>query len=119
MAHKKHTSNQHELSGPQMQQLMQDMGINAQKVVRSRASGHYVADFFVPGMSVPVDSSRQWARTMQQRINGLKVIETNDTVAGWRSDNPIIWATVTFAFDQRERPPASRPSVSHPGWMKP
>lgn len=119
MARRKYISNEQDLSGPQMQQFMKEQGINAQKVVRRRTTGHYVADFFVPGMSTPVDSSRQWARTMQQRINGLRVVDTSDTVAGWRSDTPIIWASVTFAFDSRERPATSRPSVSQPGWMKP
>jgi len=98
-------------TGPAMQECMEQVGIHAQKVVRQRDTGHYIADFYVPGMQTPIPPSDNWATVMQQRLAGLTVIDTSDTVAGWRSDKPVIWASVTFVLDQTELPqPAPRPS---------
>jgi hypothetical protein len=82
-----------------MQALLRAVGIDAQKVTRRRHSGHYVADFFVPNLQEPVNPSNFWAENISQRVDGLKIIEHEDTVADWRAGQPVIWASVTFALD--------------------
>lgn len=94
-------------TGPEMQSQLKQAGIPAQKVVRRRDTGHYIADFFVPGMSDPVKSSAVWARSIEQHL-GLTVINISDTVAAWRADKPIIWASVTFTISQADRPEPPR-----------
>lgn len=98
-------------TGPAMQECLKEVGIYAQKVIRHRDTGHYVADFYVPGMQTPIQPSENWASMIQQRLAGLTIIDTSDTVAGWRSDKPVIWASVTFTLDRPELPqPSQRPS---------
>lgn len=73
---------------------LQSAGIAAQKVVCRRRNGHYVADFYVPEMQEPVRPAGEWAQVIAR--HGLEIIDTADTIAGWRPDRPVICATVTF-----------------------
>jgi hypothetical protein len=103
-------------TGPDMQVRLRQVGIEAQKVVRQRETGFYIADFYVPGMEMPIRPSQDWAYIIQQRLPDLTVIDTSDTVAGWRSDKPVIWASVTFVMRPSDLPrPAARPTS--PRWM--
>ncbi|MDX1992182.1 MAG: hypothetical protein SF029_07325 [bacterium] len=115
----KNTRSAHHLappSGPAMQERLKLVGIHAQKVVRHRDTGLYVADFFVPGMETPIRPSQDWAGLMEERLVGLTIISMNDTVADWRSDRPVIWASVTFRIHKSELPqPSQQPSS--PRWL--
>lgn len=92
------------LTGPEMQAYLKSAGIEAQKVVRRRDTGYYVADFFIPGMDAAVQPSAAWAERIRQRLDGLTIVNMSDTIASWRAEKPIIWASVTFAFSQPQQP---------------
>lgn len=79
-----------------MQRHMAVLGIPAQKVVRKRQTGDYVADFFVPDMKQSVPSAETWAQQIQAQLPDSQVVSTHNTVAEWRPDAPIIQATVIF-----------------------
>ena len=79
-----------------MQTYLRSLGINVQQVTRKRRTGHYLAEFFVPEMREPVPPAALWAQTISDA--GLTVLDSEDTVASWRPDRPVIWATVTFAL---------------------
>jgi hypothetical protein len=88
-------------SGPMMRTVLRDGGIPAQKVTRRRDTGHYIAEFYTPGMQVAVTPSEAWARSIG-RIDGVRIIDRSDTIAEWRIDQPVIMATVTFTLDKSE-----------------
>ncbi len=85
------------LSGPAMRDRLLHAGIEVQQVTRRMDSGHYVAEFYTPGMEQPIESSQSYAQRLRQKVNGLQIINCDDTIADWREGKPIIWATVTFA----------------------
>lgn len=87
------------LSGPVMCRRLQQAGIPAQKVVQRMNTGHYVAEFYHPGMDQPVESSLSMASRIQQKMDGLRVISCNDRIAEWREGQPVIWASVTFQLN--------------------
>lgn len=84
------------MSGRAMRRHLAAMGICAQKIVQKRDTGHYVAEFFVPGMQDPIEPSIAWARRICQMLPDAVIIKTQDTVARWREGCPIIYATVVF-----------------------
>ena len=75
-------------------------GIEAQKVVRKRETGDYIADFFVPDMKDPIASSKEWAWRIRQILPDAAIVDTHDTVAGWRPGQPVIHATVIFRLPE-------------------
>lgn len=85
------------LNGREMQQRLGTAGIYAQKVIRKRETGYYVADFYEPNMQAAVPPAQVWARQLQQRYPGkVRIIQTRDTRADWRPGSPVILASVTF-----------------------
>lgn len=86
------------MSGRAMRQHMALLGIPAQKVVRKRQTGDYVADFFVPDMTQPVLAAEEWAQQIRSRLPDSRVISTHNTVADWRPGAPVIQATVIFTM---------------------
>ncbi|MEO1166589.1 MAG: hypothetical protein AAFV98_22620 [Chloroflexota bacterium] len=84
------------LSGRAMRRHLDSLGVSAQKVVLKRETHHYVAEFFVPEMSTAIDPAHDWAKRIQQALPSAHIIDTHDTVADWRSGDPVIHATVVF-----------------------
>ena len=80
-----------------MRRHLDALGVPAQKVVLKRETHHYVAEFFVPEMSAAIAPAHDWARRIQQVLPSANIIDTHDTVADWRSGDPVILATVVFA----------------------
>ena len=89
------------MSGRAMQRHLEAMGLCAQKIVQKRDTGHYVAEFFIPGMKEPVESSVIWAGRICGMLPDVVIIQTHDTCAQWREDCPVIVATVVFDFSDR------------------
>jgi hypothetical protein len=90
-----------DLNGREMQARLEREGIRPQKVVRKRETGYYTADFYVPEMQAAIPSSRTWATEIERIFPGqVRIIQTDDMRAEWRDGQPIIAATVTFAFRQ-------------------
>lgn len=89
-------------TGPQLAHELQATGVAVQQVTLRRSTGHYVAEFYHPKMRTPVKPSRLWAEIMKERLNyqGRRclIIDHHDTIATWRDDQPVIWASVTFAL---------------------
>ena len=84
------------MTGRALQRHLATLGIAAQKLVRKRETGDYVAEFFVPGMKDPVEPSRVWAKRIRTMLPQATIISTQDTIASWRPDTPVIFATVIF-----------------------
>lgn len=90
------------MTGRAMQRHLESLGIPAQKLVRKRESGDYVAEFFVPEMNEPIEPSRIWAQRIQAILPHATIINTHDTIASWRPDTPVIYATVIFQLRDEE-----------------
>jgi hypothetical protein len=90
------------MTGRAMQRYLETLGVPVQKLVRKRETGDYVAEFFVPEMDSPVESSRVWAKRIRAALPHATIITTHDTIASWRPDMPVIYATVIFQFQDEE-----------------
>lgn len=84
------------LSGRAMCRHLVSLGVPAQKIVRKQETGDYVAEFFVPEMSQPIAPAREWARLIREALPSVRIIDTHDTIAAWRPQQPVIYATVIF-----------------------
>lgn len=84
------------LSGRAMCRHLMSLGVVVQKVVRKRETGDYVADFFIPDMDDAIAPASQWAQVIRRALPDAKIIDTHDTIASWRPDQPVIHATVVF-----------------------
>ena len=89
------------MTGRALQRHLATLGIGAQKLVRRRETGDYVAEFFVPEMNEPVESSRVWAKRIRTILPHATIIDTHDTIASWRPDTPVIYATVIFTLQEQ------------------
>lgn len=87
------------LSGRAMCKHLVSLGIPAQKIVRKQETGEYVAEFFVPEMSEPVAPAREWASKITEALPLARIIDTHDTFASWRENQPVIYATVIFKLE--------------------
>jgi hypothetical protein len=73
-------------------------GIAPQRITRRQGTQFFVAEFYNPQMQDPVQPSYKWATLLEEHISGIRIIDTNDTIANWREGAPVIWASVTFTF---------------------
>lgn len=84
------------LSGRAMRRHLEILGVMSQKIVRKRETGNYVAEFFVPEMAVAISPADEWAERIQDVLPDAQIINTHDTIAAWRPNKPVIFATVIF-----------------------
>jgi hypothetical protein len=89
-------------SGRAMCRHLVSLGVPAQKIVRKQDTGDYVADFFVPEMSEPVAPAKEWAKRIREVMPHARIIDTHDTIAVWRPNQPVIYATVIFQLTEAE-----------------
>lgn len=94
------------LTGPAMKTLLENVaGIKAPQVVRSRVTGNYVANVFVPGLNEPVEPADVLTAKIMRAFNGVKIVETGEARAHWRKDNPVVMVDITFQADHIEPKP--------------
>ena len=114
------------MTGPAMQKILTTLGIPAQQVTRKRATGEYVADFFVPvALGEPITrkhailSAQAYAQMLREKIPGARITGMGEWKTDWR-DNPsdhvryeafvsfIVPETIGHApvLEQRSRKPA-------------
>lgn len=76
---------------------LQSQGIEAGSVTRQR-TGVYAVEFRAPNPANQgergTDPARVWARRIEARFDGIEIVDTYDSVADWRPQRPILFATV-------------------------
>lgn len=90
------------LSGRAMRRHLETLGIVSQKIVRKRETDNYVAEFFVPEMAVAIPPANEWAERILSVLPDADIIYTHDTIAAWRPNKPVIFATVIFQFSDED-----------------
>ena len=90
------------LSGRAMRRHLESLGVEAQKIVRKRETGDYVADFYIPEMHEPIAPAKEWAQRIRAVLPTARIVDTHDTIAAWRPDKPVIYATVIFQLADEE-----------------
>lgn len=90
------------VSGRAMCRHLISSGVSAQKVVRKRETGNYVADFFIPEMDEAIPPADEWAEQIRRVLPTAHILDTHDTVASWRTGQPVIYATVIFRWSESE-----------------
>jgi hypothetical protein len=89
------------LSGRKMCRYLHSSGIDVQKVIRRRQTGDYLASFYTPDFMADIAPACIWAERMQQAVPAIRIIATQDVAAPWRTDCPIICATVIFQLAEQ------------------
>ena len=86
---------------------LRSRGIEARDVTRNRKTGIYAIKFGAPNVtnfhSKGTDSASVWARRILERFEGVEVIDTYDSVADWRPQNPVLFATVYLRGEPRPK----------------
>jgi len=83
-----------------MRRHLETRGVCAQKIVRRRDTGDYVADFYVPEMNDPIEPSKIWAGRIRRTLEDVTIVTMHDTIASWRPGHPVIYATVIFRWQE-------------------
>jgi hypothetical protein len=77
-------------------------GIQADNVTQNRRTGVFTVKFTAPNInnfySKGTDSGRVWAERIQAAIPEADIIDVYDSVAEWRPQLPILFATVFLAL---------------------
>jgi hypothetical protein len=85
----------------QGKRLLHDLrakGVEADNVTRNRRTGVYTVKFAAPNMNNfyarGTDSARVWAQRIEAAIPNIEIIDTYDSIAEWRPQQPVLFATV-------------------------
>jgi len=86
------------LLGKRLLSTLRAKGIEADNVTRNRRTGVYTVKFAAPNpnnfYSRGTDPARVWAQKIEDAFAGVEIIDTYDSVAEWRPQHPILFATV-------------------------
>ncbi len=84
--------------GKRLLAQLEAQGIRAGSVIRNRRTGVYAVEFDAPNVtdttSPGTDPAALWAKRIQDRFDGVEIVEAIDNVAEWRPHRPILFATV-------------------------
>lgn len=86
------------LKGQRLLPALRARGIEADNVTRNRRTGVYTVKFTTPNVtdfySKGTDPARVWARRIEETFSDVEVIDTYDSIAEWRPQKPVLFATV-------------------------
>lgn len=95
------------LQGKRLLSTLRARGIEADNVTRNRRTGVYTVKFTAPNMnnfySRGTDSARVWAERIEACFEDVEIIDTYDSVAEWRPQQPILFATVFLRVIERPK----------------
>jgi hypothetical protein len=95
------------LQGKRLLSTLRARGIEADNVTRNRRTGVYTVKFAAPNMnnfySRGTDSARVWAERIEACFDDVEIIDTYDSVAEWRPQQPILFATVFLRVIERPK----------------
>ena len=95
------------LQGKRLLTTLRARGIEADNVTRNRRTGVYTVKFTAPNMnnfySRGTDSARVWAQRIEECFDDVEIIDTYDSVAEWRPQQPILFATVFLRVIERPK----------------
>lgn len=95
------------LQGKRLLSTLRARGIEADNVTRNRRTGVYTVKFTAPNMnnfySRGTDSARVWAERIEACFDDVEIIDTYDSVAEWRPQQPILFATVFLRVIERPK----------------
>lgn len=94
------------LQGKRLLTTLRARGIEADNVTRNRRTGVYTVKFAAPNMSNfyarGTDPARVWAQRIEDCFEDVEIIDTYDSVAEWRPQQPILFATVFLRVIERQ-----------------
>src|SRR4051794_17361172 len=84
--------------GKKVLAALREQGIEADNVTRDRRSGVYVVKFGAPNPNNfngrGTDPAQVWANRIQSSLDDVEIVSTYDSVADWRPQKPVLFATV-------------------------
>lgn len=84
-------------TGPAMLDVLWERGVEASKVERQR-SGLFIITFRDPDLqnieSFGTNPAWAWAECIEIALPGFEVVQTYDSIAHHRPNQPVLWATV-------------------------
>jgi hypothetical protein len=82
---------------------MRRRGIAARSVSRNRKTGVYAIQFVAPDVNTygaaGTDPAQAWAQRIEDCFDGVEIVDMYDTVADWRPNHPVLFATVYLRGD--------------------
>lgn len=101
------------LQGKRLLSALRARGIEADNVTRNRRTGVYTIKFAAPEMnnfySRGTDSAKVWAERIEAAFSNVRIIDTYDSAAEWRPNQPILFATVFAIIDGDLQPQSPQP----------
>lgn len=95
------------VQGKRLLSALRARGIEADNVTRNRRTGVYTVKFAAPNMnnfySRGTDSARVWAERIEACFDDVEIIDTYDSVAEWRPQQPVLFATVFLRVIERQK----------------
>jgi len=93
------------LQGKRLLSALRARGIEADNVTRNRRTGVYTVKFTTPNVtnfySKGTDPARVWARRIEECFDDVQIIDTYDSIAEWRPQKPVLFATVFLRIIER------------------
>src|SRR5690554_3572205 len=95
------------VQGKRLLTALRARGIEADNVTRNRRTGVYTVKFAAPNMnnfySRGTDPAIVWAQRIEACFDDVEIIDTYDSVAEWRPQQPILFATVFLRVIERQK----------------
>lgn len=89
--------------GKQLLAMLRNAGICAQEVTRNRRTGVYSVRFGSPNVTSfyaeGTDPARTWADRITDRFY-VEIVDCYDSVAEWRPNKPVLFATVFLRWKE-------------------
>src|SRR5829696_176737 len=91
--------------GKRVLAALREQGIEAGNVIRDRRSGIYAVKFGAPNPNHfngrGTDPAQVWANRIQSSFEDVEIVGTYDSVADWRPQKPVLFATVFIRLKSR------------------
>lgn len=95
------------VQGKRLLHALRAKGIEASNVTRNRTTGVYTVKFAASNMNNfyarGTDSARVWAQRIEEAFSDVEIIDTYDSVAEWRPQQPILFATVFCRVIEKQK----------------
>lgn len=107
LAQRKPQSSREPLQGKRLLAALRARGIEADNVTRNRRTGVYTVKFAAPNMnnfySRGTEPATVWAQRIEDCFDDVEIIDTYDSIAEWRPQQPVLFATVFLRVIERQK----------------
>lgn len=93
--------------GKRLLHALRSRGIDAANVTRNRRTGVYTVKFASPNMhdfdARGTEPAHVWAQRIEDAFTDIEIVDTYDSVAEWRPQQPILFASVFCRVIEKQK----------------